>query len=82
MLMEIVYPFPTNTSISFEILACQTSMKAGYRVLVSQTTPKLSKEKATCKKVSFYLAARASIHDNFDKRTSTSPHKIRAQNLG
>jgi hypothetical protein len=47
-----------------------------------QATLRFKTEKATCKKVSFYVAERASIHENFDKQTSTSPSKTQAQNVG
>jgi hypothetical protein len=47
-----------------------------------QATLRFKTEKATCKKVSFYVAERASIHKNFDKQTSTSPSKTQAQNAG
>jgi hypothetical protein len=48
---------------------------------MSQTTLRFKTEKTTCKKVSFYVAERASIHENFDKQTSTSPSKTQAQNV-
>jgi len=49
---------------------------------MSQTTLRFKTEKATRKKVSFYVAERASIHENFGKQTSTSPSKTQAQNAG
>jgi hypothetical protein len=48
---------------------------------MSQTTLRFRTEKATCKKVSFYVAERASIHENFDKQTSTSPSKTQAHDV-
>jgi hypothetical protein len=49
---------------------------------MSQTTLRFKTEKAMCKKVSFYVAERASIHENFDKQTSTSPSKTQEQDVG